>query len=381
MVKSITASLLLGAVALIVGSLAYFHAVSPDKTQPPLIFDADSAGVEVGEAYSGSGSQLVMDDSGLAVVRWPVPETRAHGFPYLYVHMQGSSLPQSLTVFWKQATTGEQLYRFRVPVKPRPLEKLPIFGSESWRGAITELGLAMQGEPGQEVRLEKVELVPEDAVNRFTMILAYWFTGTSWTHNSINRNWGGPYAQWLPPRPVQVIAIWLALSLVLYLLMLRRTIAFNWTVVAGIFLLCWLTLDLRWQGNLLFQLRETQALYAGKSNDEKRRAGTDAELFEFVREARDQMSSVESRVFVGSSDDYKGMRGAYYLYPFNAYWKRRGPELPQGNAILQDDYILVLPPTELSFNPAKAVLETPAGDHIAVRLLVSRPAGTLFQVL
>jgi hypothetical protein len=381
MVKTITASLLLGAVALILGSLAYFHAVTPDKMQSPIILDADSASVEVPRGYSGDASRLVMDDSGLAVVKWPMAETGAHAFPYLFIHLQGPSLPQSLTVFWKQAATGQHLHRFRVPGRPQMSEQLPISGAEAWRGAITELGLVMQGEPGQAVSLEKMELLPESAINRFTVIFANWFAGMSWNHSSINRNWGGPHAQQLAPRPLQVIAMWLGLSLVLYLLLLRRGSAFDWKIIASIFLLCWLSLDLRWQGNLLLQLRETQALYAGKSNEEKRRAGTDAELFAFVHEARSQMSSVDSRVFVGSSDDYSGMRGAYYLYPYNAYWKRGGPELPQASAILQDDYILVVPPTELSFNPAKALLETPAGDHIAVRLLVSRPVGALFRVL
>ena len=128
-------------------SLAFFHAVTPDKMQPPIILDADSASVEVPRGYPGDASRLVMDDSGLAVVKWPMPETGAHAFPYLFIHLQGPSLPQSLTVFWKQAATGEHLHRFRVPGRPQMLERLPISGAESWHGAITELGLVMQGDP------------------------------------------------------------------------------------------------------------------------------------------------------------------------------------------------------------------------------------------
>lgn len=381
MVKLIAASLLLGAVAVIVGMITYFHVVSPNKAQSPLILEGASALVEVGDGRPGSGSQLVIDDTGMVVVKWLMPDTRARMFPYLRLQFQDFSQGQSVTVFWKNAATQERLHRFRVPGKPGQVEWLPIFRSESWGGAITELGLIIQGEPQDAVTLETVELLPENAVNRFEMMLAHWSTSASWSHLSINHYWGTRYERMAAPQPVPVIALWLALSLVVYVFLLRRTAGFSWKVVAGIFLVCWLILDLRWQGKLLLQLRETQALYAGKSNAEKRGVGIDAVLFELVSEASDQMSSADTRVFVGSSDDYKGMRGAYYLYPHNVYWKRHGPELPSRKAIHPDDYILVLPPTELSFNSRENILETPGGDHIVVKLLLSRPAGALFRVL
>ena len=283
MVKSIVLSLLLGAVVVIVGLLTYFQATSPNSVQSPLILDGASALVEVGDVRPGSGSQLIMDDSGMAVVRWPIPGAQARRFPYLRVHFQDFSQGQYLTVIWKEVTTKERLHQFHVPGKPEPLEWLPIFRSNSWRGAITELGLVIQGEPRETVTLESVELLPESAANRFNMMLEHWFTSISWSHTSINHNWGTRYKQMAAPQPVPMIALWLVFSLAVYVLLLRRgTADFSWKVVAAIFLLCWLCLDLSWQGKLLMQLRETHELYAGKSNAEKRGVGLDAVLFELV---------------------------------------------------------------------------------------------------
>ena len=133
--------------------------------------------------------------------------------------------------------------------------------------------------------------------------------------------------------------------------------------------------------NLLLQLRETHSLFAGKSDEGKRIAGPDESLFELVTDAKKLMPSSASRVFVVSGDDYRGMRGAYYAYPQNVYWRRKGRKLPEPEAIQSDDYILVLPPVKLRYNSHENILESPDGNTVAVELLISRQIGALFRVL
>lgn len=380
MAKLIAASLLAGAAAVIAGLLVYFHLSAPDVVVSPLVLDGASARIEVGRQQPGIEPDLVTDDTGLAVLRWPVPATGTAGFPYVRVVFEELPAMQSLVLFWKQAATGDQLHKFRVPGSPRSTEWLPLFHSSRWRGDITELGLILQGKPRQGLLLESVTLLPGTAADRFRVMLAHWFSTASWDHSSINSHWGARYNNRAGPTPVPVISLWLLLSLVFYRLFQSRSNAFGWTPIAAIFLVCWVSLDLIWQGKLLLQLRETHSLYAGKSNAEKRSAGIDADLYEFIAEANQRVPT-GSRVFVSSSDDYRGMRGAYYLYPNNSYWRRSGSELPRRKAIHKHDYILVLPPTSLDFDPQNSVLATPRGDQFAVKLLLSRPAGALFQVL
>tara|TARA_R110001599_G_C12277354_1_gene663193 strand:- start:36956 stop:38101 length:1146 start_codon:yes stop_codon:yes gene_type:complete len=381
MVKSIVVSLLLGAAAVIAGLLLYFFAALPDLSTSPLILDGTAAHVEVGEVLPGRGTQLLTDDRGLGVVQWAIPDTQAGSYPYLRVQLQGSKPASSLSVVWKTAVTGESLKGFRVPDNTWPIAWVLLTRSKEWRGAISEFGIVIQGEPQQAVQLERVELLPDTAATRLRMIRAQWLTSSPWDHRSINLYPGTRYLDAMAPLPLPVFAIWLALSLLFYVVLRRGVTGLSWEVVAGIFLACWITLDLMWQGKFLVQLRETQVLYAGKSSEAKRKASPDAALFEFVAEASELMTSARSRVFVASSDDYTGMRGAYYALPHNVYWERGGRELPPRQAIQADDYILVLPPAALNYNSHENFLETRDGDVIPVQLLIARQAGALFRVL
>jgi len=381
MAKSIAASLLLGAAAVMAGLLLYILATSPDQPVSSLVLDAAAAQVEVGEGSRGRGAQLVLSDSGVGVIKWPVPGATADNFSYLRLRFEGSHPSGRLSVFWKSAATGARLHSYRATDSLAQLEWVPLQSLEKWRGAITELGLVIYGKPQERVTVGSLALLPDTVFTRLKVMFAHWLTPASWNHSSINFYSGVRYVNTLIPPPVPVVALWFGCSLMFYQLFWRRNSGLNWKVVACIFLVCWISLDLMWQRKLLLQLRETHKAFAGKSSVEKRSVGMDAALFNFIGEAKELMPIDASRLFVLSSDDYRGMRGAYYAYPHNVYWRRKSRGLAEQNAIRSDDYILLLPPTSLSYNSAEQTLESPGAKPIAVQLLISRQAGALFRAL
>ena len=181
-----------------------------------------------------------------------------------------------------------------------------------------------------------------------------------------------------------VIATFLALSLLAYALLLftfqthrRFDWRFDWRVVAAIFLTCWISLDLIWQGRLLRQLGATYETFYGK---DKLSVGPDAKLVEFIVEIKQELEPENSRVFVSSTDDYLGMRGAYYLYPRNVFWQRYGGELPHHKYFHSGDYIVLIQPTGIRFDPLTKKLLIPKRKSLSVEPVVSRRMGSLFRV-
>jgi hypothetical protein len=53
-----------------------------------------------------------------------------------------------------------------------------------------------------------------------------------------------------------------------------------------------------------------------------------------------------------------GMRGAYYLYPYNVYWSMHSPEMPPFYFLRSGDYIVLIKPTTTHFNRHRNTLTT-----------------------
>jgi hypothetical protein len=175
----------------------------------------------------------------------------------------------------------------------------------------------------------------------------------------------------------------LAASLLAYgllLLVWRSRMRPNWRVIPGLFLICWLCLDLVWQGKLLQQLAVTHATFAGKGDAAKLAAGPDGALVQFMSDVKQRVAP-EARIFVASGDDYRGMRGSYYLYPRNVFWARGGTELPSREYIHEGDFIVMIHPSTLNFDQEKSVIRIGSGESLSVKLLASGGLGGLFRVL
>ena len=74
------------------------------------------------------------------------------------------------------------------------------------------------------------------------------------------------------------------------------------------------------------------------------------------------------------------MRSAYYMSPLNTYWHRKGPELPSAEQLTSGDYLLVIAPSAVRYNPDKGNLRYGAMDPIAIETVHRDRQGLLLRV-
>jgi len=225
-------------------------------------------------------------------------------------------------------------------------------------------------------------LYPVAGADGLKSLYLQWTSFTPWSQTSVNA-YLGTISLKAELLPVPVIACLLGLSLfayALFLLLLRGKKHFNWRVVATLTIVCWISLDLLWQTRLLLRLHDTHRSFAGMGPVEKLAAAPDKELFTFIERVKQKVDTPNRRFFLSTSDDYFGVRGSYHLYPENVYWKRHAPELPNQRHLRRDDYIVVIPPTEIHFDDRAQALLMPGHDPLPVEPLIVDNTGVLFRV-
>ena len=377
------ASVLLGAGAVFLCLyLVYaWHAYTHVPT-PAWKWDFTNGKVKVGSGNGvRQGWQLTLDETGQGVVVLPLPLLKAHLYPLLRLQFSDQPAPHALAVFWRTVQTGEQMAQYGIPGSLQQQLWLPMGGMNLWAGDLVELAVLVSGAPGDEFVIEAVELLPASPHNQLRAFLSDWNSFVPWGLHSIN-HYQAARSAGVTLYPVPLIAALLTASLFAYgvLLLVLESLRFDWRVVSVIFIVCWLSLDLSWQGKLWRQLEITYSHYAGKTSDAKLLAGPDAALVQFMSDVAQRIASAETRVFVASRDDYSGMRGSYYLYPLNVFWQRSGPELPAAKYIRSGDYIVLINPTALLFETQDNTLLTPDMERISVKWLGSSGLGSLFLV-
>jgi hypothetical protein len=383
MLKLTSISMLTGLVALLAG--IYLTYVVPDTAveHPAVKWNATTARVE-----SGTGTRtdrdlrLQLNASGRGIIALPVPRAPASAFTFLHLGFTHAPRDFSILILWRTAQTGEQVHVYELQENPGTSLWLDTKKLERWSGDITLLSVAVIGRPGAAVTFKTVSLLPASLPAQLQSIYAHWTNFVPWQHSSINTHRGlGPKSSTF--HPVAVFAAFLALSVLAYILILLlpwTKSSFDWRAVAAMFLACWIGLDLIWQHKLFRQLALTYSTFYGKDNQGKLVAGIDRELVGFMTEVKRELDSPDSRIFVSTSDDYLGMRGAYYLYPFNVFWQRKGAELPQNKYVHSGDYIVVVEPADTSFDAVTGTLLPRHDSSLSVELILSQRMGSLYRV-
>jgi len=376
-------SLLLGALATIAGLYLFYVSPSGPGQLPAVAWDATTARVERGTGTLRNGDlHLQLDGEGRALITLPTPRIKSSNYPFLHLALTKAPKDLAVLILWRTAQTGEEVFIYQIPGNLGQSLWLATREVEAWTGDITSLGMMMQGQPGDDVILSDISFFAASLPHQLQTIYSDWTNFLPWSHSSINSH-KGVRSVASSVYPVPVIAAFLSLSLLVYallLLLLRADARFDWRVVATIFLTCWISLDLMWQGKLLRQLGVTYETFSGKDTQGKLAVGLDAELVELMTSVKGQLESTDSRIFVSSTDDYLGMRGAYYLYPFNVFWKRHGPELPRAETMHSGDYIVLVRPTQMNFDPETNTLQTPQSTTLSVEPIISRRVGSLYRL-
>ena len=384
MFKVLFASLLAGVAALFACLyLLYFLTTPGDAQTGEWAWDHASGQAGVGTASLGAaGLTLTLDETGRGVFVLPLPALEARLYPVLHLQFSAAPAADSLGVFWRTAQTGDRMAQFWVPGTLEESLWLPMAGMDVWDGQLVELALLVQGAPGSELSVESIRLLPGSPHNQLRAFWVDWQAFVPWGLASTNRYAATRTGQSVL-YPVPVAAALLAASLLAYglILLLSKATRFDWRVPGFLFLFAWICLDLVWQEKLWRQLALTQEKYAGKNDMEKLASGPDAGLVQFTSYVRQRLDDSSARVLVGSSDDYRGMRANYYLYPLNVFWHRHQSELPASQYIRAGDYIVLVNPSEVRFDRGSKVLLSPGIEPVKVQLLAESDVGNLYQVM
>ena len=383
-VKMVLASLLAGVAALLAGLyLLYFLTTPGDAPAGEWAWDHASGQAGVGTASLGAaGLTLTLDETGRGVFVLPLPALEARLYPVLHLQFSAAPAADSLGVFWRTAQTGDAMAQFWVPGTLQKSLWLPMAGMDIWDGQLIELALLVQGAPGSELSVESISLRPGSPLNQLRAFWNDWNAFVPWGLASTNR-YDATRAGQSILYPVPVAAAILAASILAYglILLLTKAIRFDWRVPGLLFMLAWICLDLAWQEKLWRQLALTQEKYAGKNDMEKLASGPDAALVQFTSYVRQRLGDSSVRILVGSSDDYRGMRANYYLYPLNVFWHRHESELPARQYIRTGDYIALVNPSKVHFDRRSSALLGPGIEPVKVQVLAESDAGNLYQVM
>jgi hypothetical protein len=209
-----------------------------------------------------------------------------------------------------------------------------------------------------------------------------WHAYRPWGQQSIN-GYATAGTHGIQFSPAPIAALWLALSLLSYgvlLAVFRTKRPFDWQVAGVLTLACWVFLDALWQVRLLHQLIDTHHQFFGKIQHEKLAAAQDGALYTFISRGLARIESPAPRFFLGTSDDYLGVRGSYHLYPGNVFWKRHSSELPDKAYIRKGDYIVILRPSTIEYHQSENLLCWPEPECVAAEPILVERAGGFFRV-
>lgn len=274
----------------------------------------------------------------------------------LRVHAPGLHPATGVRVFWRTSAAPEAFESLPLEMTRGGRIALGMNDVAAWSGVVTEVGLLLTGPVPEPVTVRYIEAEPLTPGSLWPVLWTQWRSFLPWKQASVNflNVSRGTYLS-----PVVAAAMWIVLVWVCYRLLAGRQL-WNWRWAFSIFLVAWILLDLRFQSDLLFKLRETRFNYAGKSVEARLASGPDAVLYEAVRHFLDQVDTSNTRVFVLTDEPaavraYKRHRVHYYLLPVNAFSGMRQP--PSPDQLVPGDVIFIVGPHgRVHFNNARSEL-------------------------
>ena len=378
-------SLSVGIAILLLGAVLVRPAEGAEHVPVYSILNHQDIQLEVGSrAPTQNGISIVLDKSGIGVITLPVPEARLQEYEFAHLLFAHTPPAANVTMFWTlRGPDSRTMHRWTIASAGTHSRWITLSGIEDWTGQAAQLGFIFQGPAGTVVELEEISLLPFSVGALAKSTYQEWASFSPWTISSINI-YRGTLAKNALLHPVPVMASILGLCILGYYTLCRlRKVPrpISWPMVWGLTLACWVLLDIAWQLRLVRQLEITHSTFSGKSSDEKIAASADGELFKLIKGVKKRIDTPDARIFVASSVDYLGMRGAYYLYPHNVFWNRYGTELPQRSFIHPGDYIVLIQPSAIRYDSVAGTLYLPEGEAIAVQPVASRKSGQAFRAL
>ena len=340
--------------------------------------------VLVGLPVNARGVAAVrLDQSGRGVIEVATRNIALADLPYLQLRFRGRPDVLAMIVGWRTEASGRTIRNHRVGLSPGREIWLDMRDVRHWQGQATSLAVVFLGPPGGRVDLETISLRPQTIASSLRVQLDDWLTFVPWRQSSINA-YIGVMAPGKTAYPVVVLTLLFIIASMVYLTSTRLgrgRSGIRWSVVGVIFTVCWIAVDGLWQYWLTQQVTLTTETFAGKNREEKLLATNDDYLFRFAQDVRQAIHTKDARIFINTTDDYLGMRSAYYLYPMNVFWERHARALPASKYFQRGDYIVLLNPALASLNSETGELTYGTGQKLKVRAISSTNVGALLEVI
>jgi len=373
--------------ALLTGLLLLLFYIGDGLTvvAPPVVLTGAELQLAAGQGeHTAAGLQIRQPDAqGLSVVQGPVQRmVRAALYPHLSWQVEGLAPGSEMRLAWVTLAEPRTVRERLLPAQAAG--SVDLGTDPHWRGRIAMMGLMVRGPLAEPLLVQRLELRPvtRGSVGLWRWAVGEWSELEDWSQRSINYIAGAPLDALF--YPVLVVALWVGLSVVLYILLAWPAPASRgWKPYAALFLLGWLVLDLRWQWDLSQRVQQTEARFAGKSGDEQRLAATDGDLYRFLLDVRRHLPETPVRIFIVSADPaenttYEAGRARYHLLPHNGYAGLSRP--PDARVAVENSYVLILSPVPgIRYDRNAQVLEWENGQ-LPVELRYVAPAGALFRV-
>jgi hypothetical protein len=276
--------------------------------------------------------------------------------------------PAELTLLWATREQPGRTFSKSIDWHGERSVRVTPTANEGWRGSIIGVGLAVRGPSTAPLALRGVTLAGNSLVTGLKDLATQWLTFYPFRGITITLPFDEEREQTLPLVPATAIAIVLAVGALAFVGR-KRTPRLDARVVWTLVLVGWLVVDLRWQGNLGWQLRETARRYAGKSVEEKYLALDDRELYTLIRDVRAVLPPPPARVLFLADDYALRTRGSYFFYPHNVYHdlaRVDAPPAPSPEQLRAGDYIVLFLTRQLAYDPQGKALVWPDGRRKAV---------------
>ncbi len=386
MLRLTGASLALGAVLLAIVLAGLTYSDRSENFAPPIILDPSHVTIQDGSvAVNKAGDlQLRLPAPGFAEVSLPIESFTAQDYAFIHIDIDEAAENLQFFLRWKiegSKNSGNTTHEYII--ENRDLETLWIATRElrGWSGTVTAVHLGVFGPESDALLLRDFSLHPYSMTNLLKAILTDWTAFSPWNRAAMNTHSGVNKVSSFYPVPLTVLFLLCSFAAYGFLLftVFRKRARFDWHVIGLVFLFGWVCLDLAWQRQLWQQLVLTHQTFAGKTSTEKLAVGPDAALYQFATDLKGKIGKENARIFVISSDDYRGMRSAYYFYPHNVYWRLKHPQLPGKNYFRGGDYILLVHPHEVDYLDDKGWIATKHGRIFVTRVAES-PHGVLLQI-
>lgn len=191
-------------------------------------------------------------------------------------------------------------------------------------GQVSFLVIEVFGDTEEPIVIESVRLAAGKPgfMELQQRLFVEWFAFPPWTQKSANHTRAS--LEPLIVSPVLAVALWGAFACLLALLLFRFAFRLPILVLLCIAVLGWLLLDVRWQADLFNKAATTIRTFSGKSWQERRAAGIDGRLYEFIESLKAVVDERQRRVFALGRDEFWRTRARYHGLP----WSTRSTGLP-----------------------------------------------------